>query len=91
MSNNPSYLVYVCPVCVAIRHLKPKNDGSNVYYCSVCKLEFLYDNGIITKIGIPPKSSSHPSERYSNPKSRGIIRNPYGRMGRPNGRMGRPK
>ena len=49
MSNGPPYLVYVCPSCATIRHLKLEYDST--YRCLVCGLEFLYKDGrIIRKI-----------------------------------------
>lgn len=51
--GNPSYLVIVCPNCVAIRHFKPKS--SDTYCCPVCGFKVSYNNGVITKISIPKK------------------------------------
>ncbi len=48
MGSGPLYLVYVCPNCLAIRHLKPKDN--NIYCCPVCGFEVLYNNGIITEV-----------------------------------------
>lgn len=47
MGSGPSYLVWVCPNCLHVRNFKKKDGKSNVYYCSVCKLEVYYCNGSI--------------------------------------------
>lgn len=57
MSNGPPYLVLVCPNCVNIRHFRPKGDGSNIYYCPVCKVEIYYIDGEITKVRVTKEYS----------------------------------
>ncbi len=67
MSNNPSYLVHICPSCIAIRHFKPKGDGSNIYYCPVCKSEVRYIDGRIERIN--NTMANNPYGRRGRPKT----------------------
>lgn len=92
MSNAPSYIVYICANCVAVRHFKREND-SNIYRCHICGFEVSYDNGAITTIGIPktftktkepekePMISMQRKIRNYHPE--GLLRNPYGRRRKP--------
>jgi len=49
LQSKPEYLVFVCPNCVEIKHLRPKGDGGKIYSCPTCGLEFDYIDGNITK------------------------------------------
>lgn len=90
--GRPLYLVLVCVNCVAVRHFKPKPKGNNIYYCPVCRFEVLWNNGVITSIGIPrtfTKTIEPPEESMEKIRKKirdyypeGLVRNPYGRTGR---------
>ncbi|GAI99875.1 unnamed protein product [marine sediment metagenome] len=72
LKSKPLYLLIVCSNCIATRHFKPKDDGSDIYSCPVCGFEVEYNDGVVTKVAA-----------FSKPEVERTVRNPYGRRGKP--------